>query len=140
RILTVFLLLAGAVVFIRADASLDLYRGVSSSDKNIYLMTCLAPPPVHGSGLYATDRSLCWDAGDTIKVQFLDGSPEEADFVIKTASEWSKFANIRFAAAKTGGDVRVTFNTPGFASRVGRDALTAAENEPTVLLGFASSP
>jgi hypothetical protein len=103
-------------------------------------MTCLAPPPVRGSGLYATDRSLCWDAGDTIKVQFLDGSPEEAAFVLKTASEWSRFANIRFAAVKTGGDVRVTFNALGFAARIGQDALTTAEDEPTVLLGFGSSP
>src|SRR4051812_47056158 len=78
------------------------YEGLSPDEKQNYLETCLAPPPTKGPGLYATDRDLCWDPGDTITVEFLDGSPEATAFVLATAAEWSRFANIKFAEARSG--------------------------------------
>lgn len=116
----------------------DQYEGLSSTEKQNYLETCTAPPPTKGPGLYATDRSLCWDPGDRIRVQFLDGSPETAAFVLTTAAEWSRFANIKFVEVKSAGDVRVSFAGLGFRSRIGRDALTVGPAKPTMILGFAA--
>jgi hypothetical protein len=116
----------------------DQYEGLSSTAKQNYLETCTAPPPTRGPGLYATDRSLCWDPGDRIKVQFLDGSPQTAAFVLTTAAEWSRFANIKFVEVKSGGDVRVSFAGLGFRTFIGRDASTVGPAKPTMTLGFAT--
>jgi hypothetical protein len=121
------------------DTSADQYDGLTPSQKEEYLETCAAPPPQKGSGLYATDRSLCWDGGDKLKVQFLDGSAPMSAFVLATASEWSRYANVTFVEAKDHGDIRITFSGRGFSSRIGRDAQTVAKGKPTMTLGFGES-
>jgi serralysin len=119
-------------------AQADQYDGLTPSEKRKYLETCIAPPPTKGPGLYATDRTLCWDAGDTLTVQFLDGSSDNAAFVMATAAEWSRYANIKFVEVKTGGTIRVSFAGRGFQSRLGREASKILPGNSTMNLGFAS--
>jgi hypothetical protein len=116
----------------------DQYEGLTPSEKRQYLETCIAPPPTKGPGLYATDRTLCWDAGDTLTVQFLDGSAENAAFVLATAAEWTRYANVKFVQVKTGGTIRVSFSGRGFQSRLGREASNILPENSTMNLGFAS--
>jgi len=116
----------------------DQYDGLTAEQKSQYLETCIAPPPSKGSGLYATDRTLCWDPGDELTVQFLDGSTQAKDFVMTTVKEWSSCANIKFRRVETAGQIRVTFRARGFRSVIGRDALTKAQTKATMDLGFAS--
>lgn len=129
-----------AIVVLCRCVLANQYKGLSSSEMQNYRDSCLAPPPLKGSGLYATDRSLCWDPGQVLTIQFLDGSPESAEFVLATTAEWSRVANIRFVQAKSSGTIRVSFAGRGFSSQIGRTASTVGAGKPTMNLGFETPP
>lgn len=72
-----------------------------------------------GSALVSADEFM-WPNGSVIKVGFLDGTAEEIDAVVKEASEWMDYANIKFEWHKEVGpskdmDELVTFKDCGGA-------------------------
>lgn len=86
-----------------------------------------------GAGL--TDK--IWPNGKTVYVWFMDGDEWLHKEVMRHASEWSKYANVKFKEADTalGSDIRVTFNCSGAWSYIGRDAESISKNAPTMCLG-----
>lgn len=79
-----------------------------------------------------------WPVGATIRVGFVDGTSEQQDLVRRTASEWTKYANLTFQFVRGGDtDVRIAFDpTAGSWSFVGTDALAVSKKEPTMNLGW----
>lgn len=57
---------------------------------------CLAhaPPSGRESGLVTADEFL-WPNGSTLRLWFMDGTPEQIDTVVSEASEWMKYANLK---------------------------------------------
>ncbi|WP_281235050.1 hypothetical protein [Flavobacterium gelatinilyticum] len=53
-----------------------------------------------------------WKIGDTIKIKFLDGTSTEHEIVKKYASEWTKYANLKFDFVSKEEDthLRIVFN------------------------------
>lgn len=126
------LFLASTVLELAADPNIH----GRSTTKTIDFDVCAAEPPEVGSSLFVTDTRLCWNSGKTLRVQFLDGTSADAEFVIAAAGEWSRHAAVSFVQVPSNGEVRVTFALPGFSSRIGKGALDAPAGTPTMRLGF----
>lgn len=79
-----------------------------------------------------------WPIGTTIPVAFLDGNPELKAIVETVATQWTKFANVKFDfdASLDGSDVRVSFKDKFSYSYVGTDARGIAKNSPTIMLAI----
>ncbi|MDQ6527638.1 matrixin family metalloprotease [Flavobacterium sp. LHD-85] len=55
-----------------------------------------------------------WEIGQTIKIKFLDGNEVQHEKVKKYASEWTKYANLKFEYVSSGyADIRIGFNRAG---------------------------
>ncbi|HVF70059.1 MAG TPA: M12 family metallopeptidase [Chthoniobacterales bacterium] len=118
----------------------DPYSGVSATDKEIYLAACLTLPPDQGSGLWTSNVNFKWPRHSTINVSFLDGDDAIQRKVMKFASEWTEFTDIKFVRVSHAGDVRITFNGLGYRSMVGKRAKTRTNPAlPTMTLGFPTS-
>jgi hypothetical protein len=78
-----------------------------------------------------------WRPGVALKVHFLDGDEGLKGAVRDRASEWCRYANIKFDfdAREADAAIRVTFGEPGSWSAIGVDALTIARGAPTINLG-----
>ena len=80
-----------------------------------------------------------WENGKTLKVYFLEGSPQQKAFVQSVAVQWSAYANIHFefTEIQSESDIRITFDpNDGAWSTVGTDALQVWQTEPTMNLGW----
>ena len=80
-----------------------------------------------------------WENGKVLKVYFLEGTPEEKEFVQSVAVKWSEYGNIHFEFTenRAESDIRITFNpNDGAWSTVGTDALQVWQTEPTMNLGW----
>lgn len=83
-------------------------------------------------------RGKLWLSGATIRVRFLDGDAATHEQVKTIASEWLKYANLRFDFVGDGdSDVRISFNkSNGAWSYLGTDALGIGKNQQTMNLAF----
>ncbi|MGH9901865.1 MAG: hypothetical protein ACRD68_08655, partial [Pyrinomonadaceae bacterium] len=78
-----------------------------------------------------------WENGATLRVRFMDGEPAVHERVKKFASEWTKYANLRFAfGAAPDAEIRVSFRGAGSWSYVGTDALGVPPGSPTINFGW----
>jgi hypothetical protein len=59
------------------------------------------------------DNFFLWNEGDTVYVQFLNGSPALQQQVMQYARLWEKHANIVFLRTTGIGNIRVLFNSKG---------------------------
>ncbi len=87
----------------------------------------------------ALEAGKMWADGRLLKICFLDGSKIQKSRVIEHASQWLKYANIKFdfAAAKAKSDIRISFVADtGSWSYVGTDSLGIPKNEPTMNFGW----
>jgi hypothetical protein len=83
---------------------------------------------------FAWDRR--WQAGQELRVRFMDGDAQLQRRVQEHASTWLHHANLRFTFGNlAGAEIRVTFNGKGNRSLVGIDARDAPRNGPTMVLG-----
>ena len=92
-------------------------------------------PPSRG---LAPINSL-WENGKTLKVYFLEGTPQQKAFVQSMVLKWSEYANIHFefTEVQEESEIRITFNpNDGAWSTVGTDALQVWQTEPTMNLGW----
>lgn len=79
-----------------------------------------------------------WQPGRTLQIAFMGGDPRVIERVKDAASEWTRYANIRFSWDNgRGADIRIAFNpADGSWSYLGTDALTIPQNEPTMNFGW----
>jgi len=95
--------------------------------------------------LYANARR--WEAGQTLKVCFFGGNDTVNRLIADTASEWAKYANLRFDFGTPGrwrdclspragfSHIRIGFGAPGYWSLVGTDSQRfAADLQPSMNL------
>jgi hypothetical protein len=93
--------------------------------------------------LYANQRR--WEPGQVLKVCFFGGNPTVNRLIAETASEWAKFANLKFdfGAPGVGRDclspragfshIRIGFGARGYWSLVGNDSQRfAADLQPSM--------
>ena len=65
-----------------------------------------------------------WQPGMTLRVKFLKGDPEVRKRVMDAASEWARYANLRFEVVNQGdAELRVGFDQGGSWSYIGKDSL-----------------
>ena len=78
-----------------------------------------------------------WVPGQTIRVQFLDGSAEDQARVRRWSEEWTRETSLRFVWTDTPpATIRISFNPPGSNwSFPGTNSLLAPRGEPTMCLG-----
>jgi hypothetical protein len=83
-----------------------------------------------------------WQTGQTIKIKFLDGAISEQEIVKIYASEWIKYANLKFEFVPKNeyADIRIGFNlgAPGAWSQLGMKSAYGVgnyQNEPSMRLG-----
>jgi len=82
-----------------------------------------------------------WQPGKTLGVAFMDGSKFQKAKVIEKASEWMKYANVKFKFnAGSKAQIRISFEAdPGSWSAVGTDCLVKQafpKDEPTMNFGW----
>jgi len=87
------------------------------------------------------EKDLLWDVGQTLRVQFLDGSAFLQQKVMQYAPIWEQYANIKFDFVQNSpSDIKISFATRGkYYSIIGKAASRFAPNEPTMNLGFSES-
>jgi hypothetical protein len=83
-------------------------------------------------------KGKLWQTGATLRIRFLDGDATVHEKVKLVASEWTKFANIRFEFVTTDpAEIRVKFDKDnGSWSYLGTDALAIPMGRETMNLGF----
>jgi hypothetical protein len=82
-----------------------------------------------------------WLAGETIKIAFIGGTPEQWDHVQKTASIWLRYANLVFEwrVPVQESDVRISFVSGGGSwSFMGRQARSIGKEHATMNFGWLS--
>jgi hypothetical protein len=91
---------------------------------------------IDSSGRGLVDQYYLWDPGQIIKIRFMSGSPKFQTRVKNFASEWMKFANIKFQWVTTGNaDIRIMLGEDeGHNSYVGTVAKFFEQNEQTMNL------
>jgi serralysin len=84
----------------------------------------------------ALSQQKMWKAGRKLRVCFLDGDPKVHQKVALHAKQWMDYANIIFDFVDgKDGEIRISFQQPGYWSAVGTDALVEeyfAKGEPTM--------
>jgi hypothetical protein len=82
-------------------------------------------------------RTRAWKNGHVVRVRFLDGDPTVQSRVRDVASEWTRYANLRFEFGDDpAAEIRVSFVQGGSWSWVGTEVSRIPHNEPTMNLGW----
>jgi hypothetical protein len=91
-----------------------------------------------GRARAAVERLKLWENGRTLKVKFLDGSPDVQAKAQAIAKEWESLANLTLGFVTSGAaQIRISFAEQGFSwSTVGTDAVTVAATKPTMNYGW----
>jgi len=77
-----------------------------------------------------------WQAGQEIRIRFLDGDQQLHDRVEGHARKWLDHANLVFTFGNIpDAEIRITFFGDSYVSMVGTDAMLLADDEPTMRLG-----
>lgn len=87
----------------------------------------------------ALETGKMWAKGRKLKICFLDGSTIQKQKVKDHATQWLKYANVKFdfSAPRTQSDIRISFKAdPGSWSYIGTDNLGIPKNEPTMNFGW----
>lgn len=84
------------------------------------------------------DIRKLWINGSTLRVRFLEGSPEEQAVAREQALWWTEHANLKFAFTNAlDAEIRIAFDTgDGAWSYIGTDAKSIPQDQPTMNLGF----
>ncbi|MBB4804488.1 hypothetical protein HNP37_004580 [Flavobacterium nitrogenifigens] len=84
-----------------------------------------------------------WQPGQTIKIKFLDGDADAQEKVKRIASEWTKYANLKFEYVATNeyADIRIGFNIGSYGawSVLGMRSAYGDTNEQSMRLGPLTS-
>ncbi|HQZ64017.1 MAG TPA: TIR domain-containing protein [Planctomycetaceae bacterium] len=96
-------------------------------------------PNENSLGMVPTIMKM-WQNDSTIRIRFLDGSPDMHATVRQIASQWTEYANLHFdflpfETGTSDSDVAISFADQGDWSYLGVDALTVPKDQPTMNLG-----
>jgi hypothetical protein len=85
-------------------------------------------------GRQLVDNYYLWDAGKTLNVRFLSGSPELQEKIKSAAKEWEQYANIKFNfVTSEPSNIRVLLtNKDGYYSMVGTQANMIPQDRQTM--------
>ncbi|WP_125612191.1 Tolloid-like protein 1 [Actinomadura sp. WAC 06369] len=86
----------------------------------------------------AVARMRKWQAGQELRIGFLDGGPGVRRRIQQHAEKWLEFANVKFSFGNFArAEIRISCQGNGYWSYVGTDALRVPPGEPTMVLdGF----
>lgn len=84
------------------------------------------------------DIRKLWINGSTLRVRFLEGSPEQQEVAREQAAWWTEHANLRFDFNDAlDAEIRIAFDSgDGAWSYIGTDARSIPQDQPTMNLGF----
>lgn len=95
--------------------------------------TPMAPRPAR----MALVGEKLWDAGDVLRIRFLDGDPDVQVRVANCARQWVDHANLAFEfGTSPDAELRVSFQERGSWSYIGTDALLIDGNRATMNYGW----
>jgi hypothetical protein len=98
------------------------------------------PPAARGTSLprAAFEMRKLWPNGATLRVAFLDGTPDQHDLVRRFAPEWSQHGNIHFDFVNNANpQIRILFDpNDGSWSHTGRDCELIPRGQATMNLGW----
>jgi serralysin len=82
------------------------------------------------------DLNNLWDTASVIKVYFMDGTEAAHHNIIRIANTWSVYANVTFKKVyrRKHGDVRISFDWPGYWAYNKINGETVPLSEPTMSL------
>jgi hypothetical protein len=98
-----------------------------------------SPPPLENGTIRAAFQyKKMWINGTTLRVRFLDGTPEQQAIAKEQALWWTDHANLTFDFNNAAdAEIRIAFDpTDGAWSFVGTDCLGIEKTKPTMNLGF----
>jgi hypothetical protein len=93
----------------------------------------------HGPGTAraAVVRASRWPNGSTLRVRFLEGTPEQHDIVRQYAPQWVEHANLRLEFGDApDAEIRIAFRDDGAWSYIGTDCLQIPLDQPTMNYGW----
>lgn len=120
-----------------AVADLNLKRGQADTGERLEVRELSS---TEARELQSDASAKLWPTGSTIRVAFLEGTPQQQKDFRAAFSEWLKDANLKVEyVAPPASDIRVAFKLQkGSWSYVGTEARRIAKNEPTINLGYDS--
>jgi hypothetical protein len=78
-----------------------------------------------------------WPVGSTLRVRFLEGTPQQHEIVRKFAPEWTRHANLRLEfTTSPQAEIRIAFADDGSWSYIGTDCLGFPPNRATMNYGW----
>ena len=101
--------------------------------------------PTGGMTKLALSSRRCWASGRTLRVHFLEGSPQLHERVAAVARQWTEHANLRLEFLPVGSrgaadaEIRVAFGSNGDRgswSFIGTDCRTVVPGAPTMNFGW----
>jgi serralysin len=127
---------------VRGQQASDRYRLLSKAAEIVSARVAATDEPTRGDEI-ALDWKI-WENGTTIRVRFLDGTPEVHRSVEALAREWLENANLAFEflpfPSSGWSDIRVTFGQADDWSYVGTDAARLEQSQPTICIGSGAMP
>lgn len=95
--------------------------------------------PDRSSSRSSSYKGSLWQAGQTIRVKFLNGSTTQKNKIKRYAVIWESYANIKFNFVTSGqSDIRVKFDLEnGNWSAVGTSVQYYDQNQPTMNYALA---
>jgi Astacin (Peptidase family M12A)/Bacterial pre-peptidase C-terminal domain len=95
-------------------------------------------PPENGTPRAAFEYRKMWINGTTLRVRFLDGTPQQQTIAKEQALWWSEYANLTFDFNNAAdAEIRIAFDPKdGAWSYIGTDCLGIKKTKPTMNLGF----
>jgi Astacin (Peptidase family M12A) len=99
------------------------------------------PPPAvieNQTPRAAFERRKLWPLGITLRVAFLDGTPDQHEIVRRFAPQWTQHANLKLDfTANANPHIRITFDdNDGAWSYIGRDCEAIPRSQATMNLGW----
>jgi hypothetical protein len=83
-----------------------------------------------------------WPAGSELRVRFLEGSPDQQEFVLRTGRKWLAHANLRMRVVgpEEQSEIRIAFRPEdGMWSFIGKEALDVPNTLPTMNIGWGTA-
>ena len=117
------------------DETLIGGQDASKSEANLYALKYLTTPTQQGAAL----KYKLWEAGQTIKIKFLNGTVAQQTRIQDFAEEWTEYANLTFEYVTSGdADVKIGFKFGGDNvtwSYIGTDAKATSQGQPSMNFG-----
>lgn len=123
--------------FVLITGMIFLLSTITVSSQNFICLSDMMKPAgkqIDTIGRGTFNRNALWENGSTVRVRILNGTQKFRDTVIKYASEWTKYANLKFNFVEEGvAEIRVKFVSGGSWSLMGTDALSIKDQDSHTL-------